>query len=221
MVTETCQIRCCSRHSNGLVVQHPIPILSNPPSAAEQSWMSLRDPGFATLHSDWAHLQISGGPRKCLAVVTPLANYTTDGVKVQHDITMVVNALVQKTAHMQQILGSCRGRLADCSDAGKLPKADRMLLQVWVQLMTSASPAGLLMGSNTVYFVEAQGGNLIIDGHYYRVPAQPTDAPLWPLDTFHLMLRSYVHGDGAPESLVTRYCFLGGAWVRWNCLVVV
>lgn len=48
------------------------------------------------------------------------------------------------------------------------------------------------MGNNTVYFVEAQGGNLIIDGHYYRVPAQPTDAPLWPLDTFHLMLRSYV-----------------------------
>lgn len=53
--------------------------------------MSLRDPqGFATLHSDWAHLQISGGAHKCLAVVTPLANYTTDGVKVQHDITMVV-----------------------------------------------------------------------------------------------------------------------------------
>ncbi|KAL7278651.1 hypothetical protein ACG7TL_007652 [Trametes sanguinea] len=81
------------------------------------------------------------------------------------------------------------GRLADCSNVGKLPKADHMLLQVWVQLITSASPAGLLMSNNTVYFVEAQGGNLIIDGHYYRVPAQPTDAPLWPLDTFHLMLQ--------------------------------
>ncbi|OSC96190.1 hypothetical protein PYCCODRAFT_1472825, partial [Trametes coccinea BRFM310] len=215
-----------------VVVQHPIPILSNPPSLAEQSWMNSRDPqGLAMLRSDWAsasgnyvylcestlqgrlypHLEtlrkqmppptsptwphhISGAAPGRVALVTSLTHYATHQKQVQHDVTMLVQvtqdqpsspplsweypfltieikterALLNKTPRMEQIVSSQGGRLASGSNADKLPKADRMLLQVWVQLTTSASPAGLLMGSNTVYYVEAQAGILYMDGPYYR-----------------------------------------------------
>ncbi|KAJ3019303.1 hypothetical protein NUW54_g123 [Trametes sanguinea] len=152
----------------------------------------------------WPH-HIGGAALGHAALVTSLTHYATHQKQVQHDVTMLVQvtqdqalspllswefpfltveikterALLNKTPWMEQIVGSQGGRLANRSNAEKLPKADRMLLQVWVQLTTSASPAGLLMGSNTVYYVEAQAGILYTDGPYYLPRSSLAQLPIF------------------------------------------
>ncbi|KAI9060425.1 hypothetical protein FKP32DRAFT_1679075 [Trametes sanguinea] len=100
-------------------------------------------------------------------------------------------AIVEKLQRVREILAH-GGQLERCNDAADLPQGDRMLLQVWVQLVTSGCSAGLLIGSNTLFYVQAQNGYLYLDGPYYRHPLTTQQQAFKPVDAFRLMLRSYL-----------------------------
>ncbi|KAJ3011403.1 hypothetical protein NUW54_g2184 [Trametes sanguinea] len=241
-----------------VVVQHPIPILSNSPSLAEQSWMNLRDPqGFAMLRSGWAsasgnYVYLCGNAPSNLTHLAPphwwgsprtrgagdqshplrhppkagaaRCHHASPGHPGSGTVSPAImgisflavemkteRALLNKTPRMEQIVGSQGGRLANRSNAEKLLKADRMLLQVWVQLTTSASPAGILMDSNTVYYVEAQAGILYMDGPYYLPHSSPAHRCPFSAPRCLPPDAPFIHGargEGAPESCMIGYRFL-------------
>ncbi|KAI8972387.1 hypothetical protein BD414DRAFT_540277 [Trametes punicea] len=104
-------------------------------------------------------------------------------------------ALNAKLHRLSQIFSA--GRLSS-DDPKDFTDADRMLLQVWSELVVTLSPEGLLMGDNLLFIAEWRGGTLYVDGPYYYFPMEGQRG-FTPLDALRLIARMFARGQQTHE----------------------
>ncbi|KAI8971039.1 hypothetical protein BD414DRAFT_510633 [Trametes punicea] len=155
------------------------------------------------------HPDIANHPTVQVVNISGYANATP---RVHYDIVLNVQVsndqLAQQSADYvfflievktERALNAKLRRLSQIFSAGRLssddPKdftdADRMLLQVWSELVVTSAPGGLLMGDNLLFIVERRGGTLYVDGPYYCFPTEGQRG-FTPLDALHLIARMFV-----------------------------